>query len=548
MENTQERKKNSVFRRVKYLTLMQIGDQVRGLKTGGSKKLVSKILLKVLFMVISIVAFTALFFVIRNFFSFELSKDLIVTLIFITQLISIVACLGGMILVLFVSKENTMLLAFPCNYSEIFLSKIIVFALDEIKKSLIFIIPLLIGFGINAGVGVIYWLQLPIIWLALCLLPVFIGATMAIPAIYIIKFLKSHVFIYALLLSALIIAGYLLIYWILSQIEPPINIAGKYARFLEAVRQAFATINKISLFYSFIGNSLFGVSTALYFSLTLLVVLGFGVLCFLVAMPFYFKAASSTAENSSKKVHKIKYGKSKSLFITFLKKELKIHFRSSDTVTSIITAVLLFPTISYVFNFIMSLINTSSLGIYMTIAFNMMITLSLLGTHNANSASAISREGNEFAVLKTAPSNTSLICWAKLAVTATINVLSLITTAIMLVFSMRVPIFDVIAIVITIFFISVGQISWGFELDLRNPKITEYASKGDAVTDNGNVAKAIAIAFLISTLVGLLSLILLLDSYVFGWVRILLIAFVFMLARLYLLHSNLKTYFDGIQG
>jgi hypothetical protein len=184
----------------------------------------------------------------------------------------------------------------------------------------------------------------------------------------------------------------------------------------------------------------------------------------------------------------------------------------------------------------------------MTIAFNMMITLSLLGTHNANSASAISSEGNEFAVLKTAPSNTSLICWAKLAVTATINVLSLITTAIMLVFSMRVPIFDVIAIVITIFFISVGQISWGFELDLRNPKITEYASKGDAVTDNGNVAKAIAIAFLISTLVGLLSLILLLDSYVFGWVRILLIAFVFMVARLYLLRSNLKTYFDGIQG
>lgn len=548
MENTQEIKKNSVFRRVKYLTLMQIGDQVRGLKTGGTKKLVSKILLKVLFMAISIVAFTALFFVVRNFFSFELSKDLIVTLIFITQLISIVACLGGMILVLFVSKENTMLLAFPCNYSEIFLSKIIVFALDEIKKSLIFIIPLLIGFGINAGVGVIYWLQLPIIWLTLCLLPVFIGATMAIPAIYIIKFLKSHVFIYALLLSALIIAGYLLIYWILSQIEPPINIAGKYARFLEAVRQAFATINKISLFYSFIGNSLFGVSTALYFSLTLLVVLGFGVLCFLVAMPFYFKAASSTAENSSKKVHKIKYGKGKNLFITFLKKELKIHFRSSDTVTSIVTAVLLFPTISYVFNFIMSLINTSSLGIYMTIAFNMMITLSLLGTHNANSASAISREGNEFAVLKTAPSNTSLICWAKLAVTATINVLSLITTAIMLVFSMRVPIFDVIAIVITIFFISVGQIAWGFELDLRNPKITEYASKGDAVTDNGNVAKAMAIAFLISILVGLLSLILLLDNYVFGWVRILLIAFVFMLARLYLLHSNLKTYFDGIQG
>ena len=548
MEETKQVPKNSVFRRVKYLTLMQIGDRVRGIKTGGAKKLVASVCLKLLLTAFISAIFFGVFFIMKAFFSIELSKDLLVSVIFITQIVSIIACLSGMILVLFVSKENTMLLAFPCNYSEIFLSKILVFAIDEFLKSLYFVLPMLIGFGINANLGVSYWLQLPFVWIALCLFPVFIGALLAIPAIYIRKFLKTHVFIYAILLSLLIIAGYMLVYWLLSQIEPPVNISGKYAEFLLAVKGAFVAINKFALFYNFMGSALFGELTLLYFPLFIITLLALGALCFLIAMPFYFKAASSTAENSSAKKHKIKYGNGKNLFFTFLKKELKIHLRSSESMTSIITVALLFPVLSYIFNFIMSLINTSTLGNYMTIAFNIMITLSLLGTHNANSASAISSEGNEFAILKTAPSNTSVIAWAKLTVTAIINLISLIITGIMLVFSMKVPVIDVVFIIITILFISIGQIAWGFEFDLKNPKITEYAAKGDAVTDNANIGKAIAISFIVSTLVGLLSMIMLLDSYFFGWLRILAIAFLFMLARLYLLRSNLKAYFDGIQG
>lgn len=547
MENTKAQK-NTVLRRVKYLTLMQIGDKVRGLKTGGTKKLVASVCIKLLLMAIAIAAFYAVFMILQGVFSLELTKDLLVTIIFITQFISIISCLSGMMLVLFVSKENTMLLAFPCNYSEIFLSKILVFAIEEFLKSLYFVLPLLIGYGINANVGVWYWVQLPVVWIALCLFPVFIGALLSIPAIYISKFLKSHVFIYAILLSLLIIVGYILVYWLLSQINPPVNIAGKYAEFLMAVKDACASINKFALFYNFMGNALFGDLTALYFPLFVLTLIALGVLCFLIAMPFYFKAASGVAENSSTKKHKIKYGSGKNLFLTFFKKELKIHLRSSESMTSIITVALLFPTLSYIFNFIMSLINTSTLGNYMTIAFNIMITLSLLGTHNASSAAAISSEGNEFAILKTAPSDTSMISWAKLTVTALINLISLIVTGIMLVFSMKVPVLDVVFIVLTILFISIGQIAWGFEFDLKKPKITEYAAKGDAVTDNSNVGKAIAISFIVSTLAGLASMLFLVDSYFFGWMRILIMASVFMLVRLYLLHSNLRAYFDQIQG
>ena len=158
-------------------------------------------------------------------------------------------------------------------------------------------------------------------------------------------------------------------------------------------------------------------------------------------------------------------------------------------------------------------------------------------------------EGNEFAVLKTAPSNTSVIAWAKLAVTGLVNLASLCMMACMLMMTSRtLSTLDIVLLMGCILCVSLGQIAWGFEFDIRKPKITEYATKGDGVTDNGNIAKAMAIAFLVSTLFGIIGLLFMLESYLFGWLRLVGLSVGFLAARFYLLRSNLKVYFEDIQG
>lgn len=539
---------NTAMRRIKYLTLMQIGDKLRNLKTGNRKKLGMSILLRTLLCLLITAVFWVVFNLISSTFQLQATKDMLITLMFFIQIVSVISCLSSMILLLFVSKENTMLLAFPCKYTEIFISKILVFSIEEVRKGLFFLLPLLIGFGVNADVSVAYWLQLPICWLVLCLLPVFISATLSIPAIYIKRFMQTHVWVYAVIVIALIIAIFFGIYSVLSQIEVPIKLVAVYGKFVAAVKQAFVTINSFALFYNFIGKTLFGEMVYLYLPLTLIVLSAFACLCFAVAMPFYFNAASSTAENSTKKKHAFKERAHGNLFFTFFRKEIKIFIRSFQDVNSAITVIFIFPVLIYIFNFVLSAINTNTLGNYIIIGFNIMIALSLLGTHNANIAMSLSSEGNEFAILKTAPSDTSVIGWAKIAVTAIVNLLSVSVMAIMLLITTRLSLTDVLLTVVTILIISVGQIAWSFEFDVRNPKIVEYATKGDGVTDNMNVAKGIAVGFIVSTLAGLLCLILLMDHYWSGWVRLLLIAAVFTLARFYLLRSNLKAYFSDIQG
>lgn len=199
-------------------------------------------------------------------------------------------------------------------------------------------------------------------------------------------------------------------------------------------------------------------------------------------------------------------------------------------------------------NFIVAAVKTNIYGDYMTIAFNVMITLSLLSTYNANCASAISQEGSEFAVLKASPSNTTLATWAKLALTMIVDLLAVATMCLVITFTTTLGAKDIALMAGIILPVSLGNVLWSFQIDLLNPKINDYAVKGDAVTDNPNIAKALLVGFLISTVIGVLNLLLLIDNYASGWVRVYAVGYAYFLMRLYLYRSNLKVYFNDIQG
>ncbi len=546
--NNSKTMENSLFRRLKYLVLLQAGEKFRGIKTGIKKQSVFRTFLKVLIAV----AVTAVLFFIFNYvktkFAFSFDKELFTTVIFFTQIISIVVCVGSMMDVLYNSNENLILMAFPCNYNEIFISKIIVFTIEEIKKSCFFILPFLFSYGLVSGAGIPYWAQLIPLWLFVVLFPVLFSAIISIPCIFIKKFLENHSVWFGILVVLFLGGLFALVTYLLSKLPTPIKLVAIYSTFMNAFRALLVKINKFSLFYVFLGETMFGQRVYINIPILLGIFVLSILLCFFVAMPFYFKAASSSAEHSTSGKHIVRKTRFNNLFMTFFRKELKLMLRSSKSLNSALSIILVFPIISYIMNFIVAAVKTNLYGDYMTIAFNLMITLSLLSTYNANCASAISQEGSEFAILKAAPSNTMIATWAKLGLTMVVDLLAVATMCLVIGFTTNLPPKDIVLMSIIIIPISMGSILWSFQIDITNPKINDYAVKGDAVVDNPNIAKALVIGFLISTLIGVLSLLLLIDDYASGWARIYVIGYGYFLARLYLYQSNLKVYFNDIQG
>ena len=536
------------MRRLKYLVLLQAGEKFRGIKTVNKKKAAFKVFLKAL---LSVTVLAVLYFVmnyVKKHFVFTFDKDLFTMVILFTQIISIVTCAGSMMSVLYNGKENAILMAFPCNYNEIFVSKIIVFVLEELKKSLFFILPFLLSYGFVAKAGAAYWAGLIPVWLFMTLFPVLFSAILSIPAIFVKKFLENHSTFFAVLLVLGLVGIFALVIRVLSYVPTPLRLVAQYHSFMKAFQAILVTINKFSLFYSFIGKAMFGVKVWLYLPLLLVIFAATVALCFLVAMPFYFKAASSSAENSKMAKHMVRKTRVNNLFLTFFRKEVKLMFRSSKNLTSAISIVLIFPILSYILNFIVAAIRTNLYGDYMTIAFNIMITLSLISTYNANCAAAISSEGSEFSVLKAAPSNTMIVTWAKLTLTMIVDMLSVASMCVVISLTTDLAKIEIVRMFLIIVPVSLGNILWSFQLDVTNPKVNDYAVKGDAVVDNPNVAKSLLNGFLISTIMGVATLLLLIDSYKSGWLRAILIAYGFFLLRLFLYNSYLKVYFNDIQG
>ncbi len=539
---------NNAWRRIKYLSLLQAGEKLRLAKSGNKKALAFKIFLGVVGAVAITFALYFLLSYVKKNFQFKFGYELFTSVVFLTQIISIITCVGSMLAVLYASKENLILMAFPCKYNEIFISKIIVFSLEEFKKSCFFVLPFLLSYGLVAKSGWYYWVQLVPVWVVLTLLPVLISATLSIPMIFVKKFLENHSLVYAGLLAIFLVGIFAVVVLILSKVPTPVKLIALYNRFMKGFNQTLIKINKFSLFYNFIGRSVFGQKIYLYFPLTIVVFATFAALCFFVAMPFYFRAASSSSEHSKTKKHRYVKHKGGNLFLTFVRKEFKLMFRTSQTMNSAVSIILIFPILSYVLNFILAAIRTNLYGDYMTIAFNLMITLSLISTYNANCAQALSSEGSEFSVLKAAPSNTMIVTWAKLFVTMIVDLLAVATMCGVLLYTTTLSITNIALMVVMMILVSLGNIMWAFQIDICNPKVNDYAVKGDAVVDNPNVAKALVVGFVISTLTGVLTLLLLIDNFTSGWIRAILIALGFFLARLYLYNSHLKVYFNDIQG
>ena len=150
------------------------------------------------------------------------------------------------------------------------------------------------------------------------------------------------------------------------------------------------------------------------FGAALGILIGLIGISILISMPLFFRLASSSSEHAVIKKHKSKNKMFKSTFQTFMNKELKLSLRNIGDFASDYLFLFIMPFVLSIMGAIFVRIERNDLGIAMTYSFLGFITLVLLAASSTSSATAISSEGTEFVLLKTAPSNTTQIIWSKL--------------------------------------------------------------------------------------------------------------------------------------
>jgi len=544
------------------LLRLQLSEKLKWKTNASTGFKVATIAKRIAYIGVAFGIFTALFYVIFNVLFLEPNVEYFVFFIFILQAISIISCVVQASNVLYTSKDNALLLTYPVKHHLVYISKISVMYILELLKSLTLVFPLFMAYGtVVPGVfsvnyvlsGFIYSIILPFI-------PVLLGAIISIPFVYLTKILKHSNWVKGLF-SLILFAGLIVltVFFVkFIQDNSPIRIVALFKKFNRDIAAFVTKFNRFSLYANFIGRGMYAKNAADIWTnhgLMLAVLVGIALVSIAISLPCFFRLASSASENAATKDHKGENKAHNSTFITFFRKEMTLSIRNIGNFASDYAFLFAMPFIVIILTCIFVHIDRNALGMSLTYGLLGLVILVMLCASNTASATAISSEGSEFVLLKTAPGKTSNIIWSKLLVNFIIafimTTVSFIILRVVLAADIQKGLLDsskLFIVYVYVNLIEIGLLLWSIQLDIVNPKLREFANAQNK-NEITNSSTSIVIGLIFSIVFSAILLILFITTLPLYIIAILLIGvgLVFVGLRFYFLIRYRDAFFEDIQ-
>lgn len=541
---------------LKTLVLMQLKDKLDLSFMGNRRKLILKSALAVL----SVVAVTAVIFllfkvaVMLRIFSFwdNLPVNVLSVVFIAMQLLSMIGCTVGLTNALYFATDNKVLLTMPVSTNTVFLSKLTLYYIYELKKSILFTLPLFVAFGMVNGYAFYYYLWLiPCIFLV-SLVPVAVASVVSIPLMFVMRVIKNGILRGVLCVLGLAAITFVIVK-LIALIPENINLVGQWGEIYYAIQDAlqwvcdkFALLNYITVMvvgqtvgyvYKLFSLQTFVILAVLVASMAVLIGISY-----LLARPLFLYMASKQFEFEKNNNVKAKPNKVHSAKTSAISQELTMNFRSLTYIVKVFGQITVLPVATFFLNKTFVAMNTRLAGQHMAVAFNVLLMLLISTSQNSVLASVYSREGNARYIIKTRPVSYANSVVAKLYVNLVATTLSVVLATVGFANVTGTSVTDSVLLAVIVVFVNIAYIFWSAELDIMNPQSRQYSTVGVSF-DNPNERKATVLSFLISALFAFAVYFLLKEGQTMAFIKIGLVALVFLGARLYLYFTRVKLYY-----
>lgn len=549
------------MRNLMILVKMQLKERLNFKRSGVNGVNLVGIILSVLGPVLKFAAVTALcvaLFLVSNVLGlFSLTNTVpssVVSVVFsFMLLLSVMSCVVGLTKSMYYARDNAVLLTLPAKPWQVYLSKLIIFTIFELKRNLSFIVPFFIAyyFTHNYPLGAYPWLLLCIFFVSL--FTVSIGALLSIPAMLVANFFRQYKWLQITTLALAVSAGIAAVFFGISLIPEDINLVETWGTtywqiqdFLKAYTTNFSWLYDITLMM--LGETKYLITTfpigltALRFGIIVGVTAVLFILGMLIVQPLFYSMASKPFEYLKKKVD-AKSNKARGRRWSSIFTEWLVAFKSTDRVFSNFGILVSVPLLIYLLNKIFLAMATRDFGNHMIIAFNILIVLLVILNSNSSSASIFSREGRSSYLIKTQPCDPPLLIISKLLPNATFGFISLIATFAILMLTLPISIGESIMLCVSLGFIYVSHLLFSAELDLMNPQIELYATVGSSES-NPNETKSTIVAFLASFAVAGLFFLLLIEPEGHNeYLKLLLVSAALLAYKVWMFFTKLRLYY-----
>ena len=553
----------TTLKKLKTLVMMQLRDKLDLSFIRSVRSTIFKVVLSIVKLVVVTAVFFLLFFVcnlLSVFYPSSYIPDTVVNVIFtLIQVMSIVTCTLGLTRTLYMTADNRVLLTLPVSSTQVYISKLILYYIFELKKNITLTLPLFIAYGIVNGAVWYFYPWLLFCFLFVSLVPVAIASIISIPTLYVWHFVKAHKWLQIVLtvvVSGLVIWG---IVEVIGLIPVNIDIMGQWYAITLSIQDFLNSFARIFAPYYYLTLMMVGGTlrigsihmiqgdTFLYWGVMFASVAALLALSFAVARPLFIYMASRQFEYEKRTVKPKKnrvHGKRTSPFFESLNMELK---SSTFVITSIVQLVL--PAIAILFlNKLYAAMNTNYAGQIMTKAFNLLVMMVMTLAFNNAYASIYSKEAAARNILKTRPQKPIYTLFGRIVIRAAVIVVSTLAVTIVYMTVSSADVTEIILMGLITLLVSEAHLLWCAELDIMRNFADQYQTVGIQF-DSPNERNATIISFLLSALFAFLYYFLS-DAGLFGQpgsvsslIKGLMLAVLFAAARAYLFVTRAKLYF-----
>lgn len=543
------------------LVKMQLKEKMDMSALRSKKKFFFKLIWLIVEFVLITLIFYFLFYFVQLLGLFSLSRNIpvsVISILFAVMLLfSVITDTVGLMKSLYFSKDNTVLLTFPATPSLIFFSKLVTYYLYELKKTVMFLIPMFIGFGIVKGYGLYYYPWLLLMFILVSTVPVLISALLSIPSMFVYVFLNRVKVLQYILYACAGVGGFLGLWFILGIIPKDINFIETWGEtywevqaFLKSYTETFAPIYK---FTELIVGKTYGFNNVVFHSETvksLLIVVAIDiaalVLCFLVSKPLFCRMAATPFEFKKKNSIKEKQNKVASPFKSALRKEWISGLRSNSFIKLVGILVVVMPMMVYLLSSIYASMKLSPFGKQMTVAFTVMLMLLLLLMTNIEIASTYSRDGASSYLNKVQPAPYALLLFSKLFFPIVIAFVgTALTTVIFMGFTYLKPL-EAMLVGVSVFAMYIFHIFSAAESDIMNPQYKRYATFNDQAS-NPNESKTALLAVILSIVVAIAALLLSGERSRGVWTKISIVTIALAIFKVVTYLSKIKAFYKEKQ-
>ena len=544
------------LKKLKTLVMMQLRDKLDLSFVRSVRSTILKVVLSIIKIVVAVAIFYLLFMVCNMLTIFRPAgyiPDSVVNILFtLIQLMSIITCTVGLTQTLYMTADNKVLLTLPVSATNVYVSKLILYYIFELKKNITLTLPIFIAYGMINGAVWYYYIWLLFCFLFVSLVPVAIAAIISIPSLYIGVFVGRFKWLQAILaLAAATFVTFLLVN-IIRRIPSDINILGQWGSIFVAIQKFLNDFSVYSYpYYKLtlmmvggtlrIGATLIKGDTMAYFGI---LVAGLTVLLsasFLLAKPLFVKMASRQFEFEKRTV-KPKANRTHNKRLSPFFESMKMNLRSSSFVIGSFVQLVL-PAIAILLqNKLYAAMNTNYSGHVMTKTFSLLVMLVMTLAFNNAYASVYSREAAARNILKTRPQKPIYTLFGRIAFRAFVILLSTVAVVVTYLQASTAESNEIILMGVITLLIGEAHLLWCAEMDIMKNFADQYQTVG-VQFDSPNERNATLISFVLSAFVAAAYYFLSDRGTLSSLLKVLTIVVVFVAARIYLYITRAKLYF-----